>query len=428
MATYSVRTSPPLRGEAIIHTAKNSVLPILAASLLTSDPVSVLGTPRLTDVDTLCELLRSCGCQVEWDDSGPVGRASAPALNLCARELCMPANDEPMRRMRASILIMGPLLARLGMARVTLPGGCAIGQRPVDQHIKGMQALGAEVALHQGHIELSGRLRGGSVYLDMPSVGATENIMMAATLAQGASRIENAAKEPEITDLAMCLNQMGARVAGAGSGTIIVQGVAKLHGVKYQPIPDRIEAGTLACATAIAGGNVLLRGARSEHMRALLFKLQEAGVIIAEQREGLRVRGKAVQPLAVRTMVYPGFPTDLQAPIMAVACFTPGTSVFLETVFENRYMHATELRRMGARIRVEDRVALIDGGPDMHGTRVISSDLRAGASLICAAVGAKGETIVEDPQGHIDRGYERIERTLGDLGAPIRRLQPDPPA
>jgi UDP-N-acetylglucosamine 1-carboxyvinyltransferase len=422
MATYSIRTSPPLRGEATIHTAKNSVLPILAAALLTSDSVAILATPQLTDVDTLCDLMRSCGCQIAWDDPAETPNTPGATLNLCARELCLPMNDDPMRRMRASILIMGPLLARLGMARVTLPGGCAIGQRPIDQHIKGMQALGAEVALHQGHIELSGKLRGGSVYLDMPSVGATENIMMAATLAQGTSRIENAAKEPEITDLAMFLNQMGARVSGAGSGTILVQGVAKLHGARYQPISDRIEAGTLACATAIAGGNVLLRGARSEHMRALLFKLQESGVIVIEQRDGLRIRGKALQPLAVRTMSYPGFPTDLQAPIMAVACFTPGTSVFLETVFENRYMHATELRRMGARIRVEDRVALIDGGVEIQGTRVISSDLRAGASLICAAIGAKGETLVEDPQGHVDRGYERIEQTLSELGVPIQRL------
>jgi UDP-N-acetylglucosamine 1-carboxyvinyltransferase len=364
----------------------------------------------------LCELMRSCGCQIDWDQE---------TLNLRADDLCLPANDDPMRRMRASILIMGPLLARLGVARVTLPGGCAIGQRPIDLHIKGMQALGAAVSLRDGHIELSGRLHGAAVYLDMPSVGATENIMMAASLASGVSRIENAAKEPEIIDLAQCLNMMGARVSGAGSGTIIIQGVPRLRGVQYQPIPDRIEAGTLACATAIAGGNVLLRGARSEHLRALLFKLQESGVIVIEQREGLRVRGKAVQPITVRTMSYPGFPTDLQAPMMAVACYAPGTSVFTETVFENRYMHASELRRLGASIRVEDRVALIDGGAELHGSRVICSDLRAGAALIVAAVGARGDTYVEDPNGHIDRGYERIEESLTELGVPIKRLTAD---
>jgi UDP-N-acetylglucosamine 1-carboxyvinyltransferase len=357
--------------------------------------------------------MASCGCTVTREGGG---------LRILAQTLGLPLNDDPMRRMRASILILGPLLARLGVARVTLPGGCAIGQRPIDQHIKGMQALGAEVTQRQGHIELTGKLRGGSVYLDMPSVGATENIMLAATLAQGLTRIENAAKEPEITDLAQCLNAMGAKVTGAGSGTVLIQGVPKLHGVRYQPIPDRIEAGTLACATAIAGGNVLLRGARSEHIRALLFKLQESGVIIMEQRDGLRVRGKALQPISIRTMSFPGFPTDLQAPMMAVACYTPGTSIFLETVFENRYMHATELRRMGARIRVEDRVALIDGGSELQGTHVACTDLRAGAALLLAALGAQGATHVEDPQGHIDRGYESIESTLGELGVPVQRI------
>ena len=413
MATFQIHTSPPLRGEATIHTAKNSVLPILAATMLTKEACSIVATPKLRDVDTLCELMLSCGCSIEWD---------ANTLNIRAEPLCLPSEDDPMRRMRASILIMGPLLARLGVARVTLPGGCAIGQRPIDLHIRGMQAMGASVSVQHGHIELSGKLHGAPVYLDMPSVGATENIMMAAALASGITRIENAAKEPEITDLAQCLNAMGARITGAGSGTIIVQGVPQLHGVRYQPIPDRVEAGTLACAAAVAGGNVLLRGARSDHLRALLFKLQEAGVIIIEQRDGLRVRGKAVQPFNIRTMAYPGFPTDLQAPMMAVACFAPGTSVFTETVFENRYMHATELRRMGASIRVEDRVALVAGGQEMTGVRVTTSDLRAGAALIVAAVGAKGVTYVEDAADHIDRGYENIEATLGDLGVPIKRL------
>lgn len=414
MAVFQVENSPPLRGETTIHPAKNAVLPILTAALLTAEPLRLPYVPRLTDVDTLCELLQSCGCEIEQEGEG---------LSLCAREPRLPLSDDPMRRMRASILIMGPLLARIGHARVTLPGGCAIGQRPIDLHIKGMQALGATVTQRQGYLELTGTLHGGSVYLDTPSVGATENIMMAATLAKGVSRIENAAKEPEIVDLAQCLIAMGAKISGAGAGTLTIHGVERLHGVQYQPIPDRIEAGTLACATAIAGGNVLLRGARSDHMRALLFKLQEAGVIVTEQRDGLRIRGKATQPVAVRTMSHPGFPTDMQAPMMAVACFTPGTSVFLETVFENRYMHATELRRMGANIRVEDRVALVDGATQLQGTRVLCSDLRAGAALILASLGANGTSYVEDPQGHIDRGYVNIENTLSALGVPVQRVQ-----
>ena len=414
MTVFQVDQSPPLRGETTIHPAKNAVLPVLAASLLTAEPLRIPHVPPLTDVHTLCELLEACGCIVQNEGNG---------LSLCTQEPHVPTNDEPMRRMRASVLIMGPLLARIGHARISLPGGCAIGQRPIDLHIKGMQALGAEVVQKPGYLELNGALRGGSVYLDTPSVGATENIMMAATLAHGISRIENAAKEPEIVDLAQCLNAMGAKVAGAGTSTILIQGVQRLRGVQYQPIPDRIEAGTLACATAIVGGNILLRGARCDHMRALLFKLQEAGVIVVEQRDGLRVRGKATHPIAVRTMTHPGFPTDMQAPMMAVACFTPGTSVFLETVFENRYMHATELRRMGANIRVEDRVALVEGTGELQGARVVCPDLRAGAALLLAALGANGTSHVEDPQGHIDRGYMSIEHTLTELGAPVTRIQ-----
>jgi len=418
MAVFVAQPSPPLRGEVSIHAAKNAVLPILAASLLTQEPFTVLGAPRLSDVEVLCDLLGACGSQVEWDDTG-----LGASLRLTASDVHCPVNDANMRKMRASILILGPSLARNGVARVSLPGGCAIGQRPIDQHIKGMQLMGAEVVRRQGHIELKGQLHGASIYLDMPSVGATENLLMAATLAQGVTRIENAAKEPEITDLAQCLANMGARISGAGTSTILVQGVKSLRGVRYQPIPDRIEAGTLACATAIAGGNVLLKGARPEHLRALTYKLQESGVIVIEQRDGLRIRGKALQPMAVRTMGYPGFPTDLQAPLMAVACYARGTSVFLETVFENRYMHAPELRRMGADIRVEDRVALVEGGEALQGTTVQATDLRAAAALLLAALGATGETRLEDPQGHLDRGYLRFEETLTEIGAPVKRVE-----
>ncbi|MEG0767629.1 MAG: UDP-N-acetylglucosamine 1-carboxyvinyltransferase, partial [Clostridia bacterium] len=277
--------------------------------------------------------------------------------------------------------------------------------------------------LHQGSVEVCGSLHGGVVYLDMPSVGATENIMMAASLARGITRIENAAKEPEVIDLAHCLNKMGAQIAGAGTGTLVIQGVKALHGARYQPIPDRIEAGTLACAVATVGGNILLRDARAEQMRALLFKLQESGVNVVEHPGGLRIRGKAQRPMEVRTMSYPGFPTDMQAPMMVVACVTPGTSVFLETIFENRFMHTAELQRMGANIRVEDRVAIVEGGRCLQGAQVRCSDLRAGAALLLAGMAAKGETYVEDPGGHIDRGYAYIERTLSELGAPISRLE-----
>jgi UDP-N-acetylglucosamine 1-carboxyvinyltransferase len=413
LATFEVNPSPPLVGEIEIGTAKNAVLPIIAAALLTEEPVCVLRPPQLSDVRLLCKVVESCGGRVH----------SAPdKLYIEARQILSPTVEDAMRRMRASVLVMGPLLARTGHARVALPGGCAIGQRPIDLHLKGMAALGAQVSVQQGSVELKGRLRGGAVYLDTPSVGATENLMMAATLIRGETRIENAAKEPEVLDLANCLLGMGARISGAGSGTILIEGVDALHGADYQPIPDRVEAGTMACAAALTGGNLLLRGARAEHLRALLFKLQEMGLRATETPGGLRVRGRARRPVEVRTMAYPGFPTDLQAPMMVVACATPGTSVFLETIFENRYMHAAELRRMGANIRVENRVAVVEGGA-LSGARVQSTDLRAGAALLLAGLCAQGVTTVEDPQGHIERGYEAIEEKLRAVGAPIARIE-----
>ncbi len=400
-------------GEATVHPAKNAVLPIIAASLLTADTLHIPEVPDLTDVRAICDLVGECGCDVRWDGREMTLGTPAPTL---------PQASHMMRWTRASVLIMGPLLARLGSARITMPGGCAIGQRPIDLHLKGMAALGAEIITRQGFVELRGKLRGNVVYLDLPSVGATENLMMAAVLAEGVTRIENAAKEPEIVDLGECLNAMGAQVQGAGTGTIVIRGVDRLHGATHQPIPDRIEAGTLCCAAAIAGGSILVRGARPDHMRALLFKLQEAGVSISEFPGGLRVRGKAQWPMEVRTMTYPGFPTDLQAPMMVVACVTQGTSVFLETIFENRFMHIPELLRMGANIRVEDRVAVIEGGYALQGTSVSCPDLRSGAALIIAGLGAEGVTRVEDPQGHIDRGYQRFEMSLAGLGARVRRL------
>ena len=414
MAHYAVRESPPLRGEIPIGTSKNAVLPIMCGALLTGDDVRIEKPPQLTDVTTLTSLLRACGCRTHQEED---------ALVLRAQALCNPQDDADVRRMRASVLVLGPLLARLGEARIPLPGGCAIGQRPIDQHLKGMSALGAKVAFDHGGVTLTGRLRGAVIYLDMPSVGATENLMMAATLAEGTTRIENAAKEPEIVDLAAFLGSMGAKIAGAGTSTVTVEGVASLHGTSWQPIADRIEAGTMACACAITGGELLLRGARAEHLRSLLFKLSEAGVHIQDTPGGLMVFGRAKQPFEIRTMVYPGFPTDLQAPMMAVACKTPGTSVFLETIFENRFMHAAELARLGAHIRVENRVAVVEGTRQLTGAPVRATDLRAGAALILAGLCAEGETLIDDEGGHIDRGYCHIEEKLSQVGGDVRRVE-----
>ena len=417
MAHYAVRESPPLRGEIPIGTSKNAVLPIMCGALLTQEDVRIENPPELTDVSTLCSLLRACGCRV---------RRESNALILTADAFCNPHDEEDVRKMRASVLVLGPLLTRLGEARIPLPGGCAIGQRPIDQHLKGMSALGAKVTFDHGGVTLSGRLRGATIYLDMPSVGATENLLMAATLARGTTRIENAAKEPEIVDLAAFLSAMGAKISGAGTSTITVEGVERLHGTSWQPIADRIEAGTMACACAITGGELLLRGARADHLRSLLFKLSEAGVHIKDTPGGLMVFGRAQQPFEIRTMVYPGFPTDLQAPMMAVACRAPGTSVFLETIFENRFMHAAELSRLGAHIRVENRVAIVEGTPRLTGASVTATDLRAGAALILAGLCAEGETLVDDSGGHIDRGYCRIEEKLAAVGGHVRRLAPPP--
>ena len=414
MAHYAVRESPPLRGEIPISTSKNAVLPIMCGALLTGEDVRIENPPDLTDVSTLSSLLEACGCRVKKE---------AGALIFTADAIQNPQDEEDVRKMRASVLVLGPLLARLGEARIPLPGGCAIGQRPIDQHLKGMSALGAKVSFDHGGVTLTGRLRGATIYLDMPSVGATENLLMAATLAEGTTRIENAAKEPEIVDLAAFLSSIGARIAGAGTSTIAVEGVKHLHGTSWQPIFDRIEAGTMACACAITGGELMLRGARADHLRSLLFKLSEAGVHIKDTPGGLMIFGRAKQPFEIRTMVYPGFPTDLQAPMMAVACKTPGTSVFLETIFENRFMHAAELARLGAHIRVENRVAVVEGTPYLTGAPVTATDLRAGAALILAGLSAEGETIVADDGGHIGRGYDQIEEKLSAVGGYVRRIE-----
>ena len=414
MASYLIRHSPRLSGEVEVSTAKNAVLPILAAGLLSEDPLIIRQVPRITDVDTLLGILRDCGAQVQ---------RNGVDVSVCAMQPQSPNHEENMRRLRASILILGPILARTGSACVGLPGGCAIGQRPIDLHLRGLQALGAQVHAVGGLRQLSGRLTGQRVYLDLPSVGATENLMMAATLAQGVTTIENAAKEPEIVDLANCLNLMGAKISGAGTGTICVCGVERLHGAVYHPIPDRVEAGTLLCAAAVTEGSVLVRGACAEHLRSLLFKLQETGVGIRETPGGIRLSGSAVAPFEVRTLAYPGFPTDMQAPMTVVALKCRGRSMLSETVFENRFMHVTELLHLGARIRVENNVALVDGGAPLEGGMVKSTDLRAGAALMLAGLMAEGETILQDPSGHIERGYQDLPEKLRSLGADVEKIE-----
>ncbi len=410
MATYRIHHCEQLSGECSVHAAKNAVLPILCAALMTREPVTIERVPQLTDVETLLEILTECGASMS---------RNGDELTLWTDEPHSPTSENLLSRMRASVLVMGPLLARTGYARVTLPGGCAIGQRPIDLHIKGMQALGAEAQLTPGSVTLQGELKGGNVYLDFPSVGATENIILAAALAKGSTRIENAAKEPEIIDLCACLNDMGAKISGGGTGTIFIEGRESLHGCTYKPIPDRIEAGTILCAAAMTEGSVLLRGIRPEHMRAVLFKLMESGVTLRESAAGLRLSGRASQPIQVRTLAYPGFPTDMQAPMMALALKLRGTSVFLETIFENRFMHAREMARLGANIRIEDRIALVTGGRTLAGSTVTSTDLRGGAALMLAGLAAEGETILQDPHGHIARGYENLPAMLRGLGASV---------
>ena len=413
MPQYQIAHSPRLSGETAVSTAKNAALPILAACLLTAEETVIHRMPDLTDVKHMETLLFSCGAEVKTE-------GDSVRIRACA--VGSPRNSDVMRTMRASVLILGPLMGRTGECTLSMPGGCAIGQRPIDLHLKGLQKLGAKVEMEGGQVRVSGGMRGANIYLDFPSVGATENLIMAAVLTPGVTRVENAAKEPEIADLCHFLTLMGARIAGAGTANITVEGVETLHGAEYTPIPDRIEAGTLACAAALTEGSVLLAGARSDHMRALLFKLTESGVICQEDARGLRLRGRARHPMEARTLSYPGFPTDMQAPLMTVATQTHGLSVFLETIFENRYMHVVELKRLGAQIRVEGQLALIQGGKPLNGAAVTATDLRAAAALMLAGLAAQGQTLLSDPAGHLIRGYEQLEEKLRGLGADVKRL------
>lgn len=416
MSKIIVRGGRTLSGTVRVHGAKNSVLPILAAALLAEEGSSVIhDVPALDDVKNILQVLEALGVYAQQSD-GSV-RLQADSLISCE------APYELVRKMRASFLVMGPLLARLGKVRISLPGGCAIGTRPIDQHLKGFEAMGAEIGFGQGTIEASvqGRLRGARIYLDIASVGATENIMMAATTAIGTTIIENAAKEPEIVDLSNFLNAMGAKVRGAGTGVIRIEGVDRLKGVEHHVIPDRVEAGTYMIAAAITGGDVYVEGAIRDHLGPIVAKLEEMGVIVDCDDNGIRVRAEhPLRAVDVKTLPYPGFPTDMQAQMMTLLLMADGTSIVTETVFENRFMHVDELIKMGAEIKVDGRTAIVTGGTKFSGASVCATDLRAGAALICAALVADGKTEVSGIH-HIERGYMDIVNKFAALGAEIYR-------
>ncbi|WP_077619886.1 UDP-N-acetylglucosamine 1-carboxyvinyltransferase [Bacillus sinesaloumensis] len=417
MEKIIVRGGRKLNGTVKVEGAKNAVLPVIAASLLASNGKSVINeVPTLSDVYTINEVLRFLNADVTFANNQIVVDAS--------RELKTEAPFEYVRKMRASVLVMGSLLARNGHARVALPGGCAIGSRPIDQHLKGFEAMGAVVKVGNGYIdaEVKGRLRGAKVYMDFPSVGATENIMMAATLADGITTMENCAKEPEIVDLANFLNAMGAKVRGAGTGTIRIEGVKELHGAHHNIIPDRIEAGTFMVASAITGGNVLVRGAVPEHLSSLIAKMEEMGVTIIEEQDGLRVIGPdKLKAVDIKTMPHPGFPTDMQSQMMALLLRAQGTSMITETVFENRFMHVEEFRRMNGDIKIEGRSVIINGESQLQGAEVAATDLRAAAALILSGLVADGYTRVTELK-HLDRGYVDFHQKLAALGADIERI------
>lgn len=401
--------------------AKNAVLPIIAASILGTTPSHLDEVPMLEDVHTISEVLKCLGLSVECSPEKNV-------LDIDSTEITSyEAPYELVRTMRASFLVMGPLLARIGKARISMPGGCAIGARPIDIHLKGFEALGVKIEQGHGYIEASAPegLKGTSIYFDFPSVGATENIMMAASLAEGTTILENVAEEPEIVDLANYLNKMGAKIRGAGTDTIRIEGVDKLHGADYTIIPDRIEAGTYMIAAAMTGGDVVVENVLPEHQKPLIAKLREAGAVVEEDIDKVRVIGKnQLKAVSIKTLPYPGFPTDMQAQMMAMMVIAEGRSKVTETVFENRFMHVVELNRMGAQISTEGRSAVIDGPCKLTGCDVRATDLRAGAAMILAGLVAEGTTRIGDLH-HIDRGYENIVAKLKNLGADIERVDVD---
>jgi len=410
-----VNSRTRLVGEVTVSSSKNAILPILAASLLTDEEVQIDQVPMIKDVIIITELIHNLGAEVEKKENMIIFRAAqigtSPAYEL-------------VRQIRASFLVAGPILARHGTIKIALPGGCAIGTRPIDLHLKGFKALGATIRLSGGNvIASSSGLKGNHVYLDFPSVGATENIMMAAALAQGTTYIENAALEPEVVDLANFINNMGGKISGAGRNVITIKGVKKLHGSHYTAIADRIEAGTYMVAAAATGGDVTIKNVIPEHVKAITAKLNESGAQVIEGKDKIQVkRHEPIKPLYIKTLPYPGFPTDMQAQFMAYLSCAGGSSVITESVFENRFMHVPELSRMGAKIKAESRTAIIRGVKELSGTRVKATDLRAGAALLIGALMAKGNSIISNSE-HIDRGYENIVDKLNALGADICRQE-----
>jgi UDP-N-acetylglucosamine 1-carboxyvinyltransferase len=416
MEKLHIRGNGPLNGEIRISGAKNAALPILCAGLLTADTLKLSNVPMLRDVATTQKLLQVMGARVMTDNVHEVEITGAGIDNLVAPY-------DLVKTMRASIMVLGPTLARFGEATVSLPGGCAIGSRPVDQHIKGLKAMGADVVIDHGYVKAQAkRLRGANIVMDMVTVTGTENLLMAAVLAEGTTVLENAAREPEVSDLALCLNKMGARITGIGTDRLVIEGVESLHGAEHAIMPDRIEAGTFLVAAAMTRGHLVLRNAAPSSMEVVLDKLAETGAIIEAGSDWISLdmkhRPKAVN---VRTLPYPAFPTDMQAQLMTLNCVAEGTAIVTETIFENRFMHVPELNRMGARIEVEGNTAVVKGVESLSGATVMATDLRASASLVIAGLVAEGDTYV-DRIYHLDRGYEHIEKKLGAVGAQIERI------
>lgn len=411
-----VHKSGPLKGEVVISGAKNSVLKLMAASILAEDVCIIENVPNLQDVRVMADILAALGMGVTWSKENEL--TIEPA-----KELLTEPPYELVQRMRASIVTMGPLLGRVGKARLAQPGGCAIGERKIDLHLKGFAALGVDVKQTHGCVEGSAdKLVGDTIYLDFPSVGATENIMMAAVLAEGVTTIENAAKEPELTDLANFLNKLGANVKGAGTDTIKIKGVAKLGGARHSVLPDRIEAGTYMVAAAVAGGDVMVKNVMPNHLKAIVAKLQESGAEVEVFDEDIHVKSSGqLNSIDIKTLPFPGFPTDMQAQFMALNSIADGVGTITETIFENRFMHATEFSLMGAQIKVEGHSAIIQGGSKLEGANVKATDLRAGAALVIAALVADGPTTIHNIY-HIDRGYDKFEKKLTGLGVNIERV------
>lgn len=419
MEKLIIRGGRPLHGHVRVSSAKNAVLPIIVATLLPDSPSTIIDAPHLEDVKTICSVIESLGGNILLRDNAMIFDTTTVDKTEASYEL--------MSRMRASFLIMGPLLAKKRHAKIALPGGCMIGSRPIDLHLKAFEAMGAKVTVGNGYVEASvpEGLKGATIYLDFPSVGATENILMAAAVADGKTIIENAAEEPEIVDLVTFLNSMGANIKGAGTNVIRVEGVKHLYGASHTVIPDRIEAGTFIIAAAMAGGDVVVDNVLSEHLKPLLAKLGEAGVKVIKDIDSVRVISDGhIHSTDIKTLPYPGFPTDLQAQFMAMMTIGDGTSMVTETVFENRFMHVGELRRMGANIEVEGRKAIVHGVPFLQGAFVRATDLRAGAALVLAGLAAHGVTEVGDLR-HIDRGYDHLVEKLRGLGADIIRVDKD---